>query len=439
MEIFKAYDIRGIYGTELIDSDAYNLGRAFVLFIGKRPKIVIGRDGRLSSPKLFSLLKKGINDQGGDVVDIGISTTPMMYFADCFLKTSGGIIVTASHNPKEYNGFKLVLKDAFPVSEQTGLKEIKKIVDNIASYPLAKKKGSSTSKSILTDYAKCTLSDFDVKNFNFKIGIDTANGAAGIAIDPILKNTGLKVFHINKKVDGSFPSHEADPLKIKNLKPLSELIKKKKLDLGISFDGDGDRVMFMDEKGRLIPSDIIIAIIGDVLGEKVLCDFRCSRIIKDCLKDKTTVSRVGHSFIKEIMKKNDITFGGEYSGHFYLNEKCCFEAPFFALFKILEQMNFSQKKFSEVADPYMKYFHSGEINFKIKDDPKKIIAKIESKYKKGKILKQDGLRVDFENWWFLVRTSNTEPVLRLIVEAETKKLLDEKKGEIEKIILKKGD
>ncbi|MDD4358699.1 MAG: phosphomannomutase/phosphoglucomutase, partial [Candidatus Pacebacteria bacterium] len=394
--IFKAYDIRGIYGENIDKDVAYKLGRSFVIFLKKRhPKIAIGRDNRLSSPELFQYLKKGIIDQGGIVIDIGLSTTPMLYFGSCFLKTDGGIMITASHNPKEYNGFKLVSKNAMPIGENSGLKEIEKIYNSLDNK--LKKGGESIKKNILKEYIKFIEQGFNLKDFDFKIGIDTANAVPGILVDKI--KTNLKIYHINKELDPEFKSHEPDPLQKKNLKQLQNLIKEKKLDLGIAFDGDGDRVVFLDENGKVIPSDIILALIADVLGKKVLYDLRCSNIISEIMGDKAYMSRVGHSFIKKTMKEKNLYLGGEYSGHFYLNDKYCFEAPFFFLFNVLEQMKLSSKKLSELIKPYQKYYHSGEINFKV-ENKDKVIKGIEENYKEGKKTKIDGIRIDFEDFWF---------------------------------------
>lgn len=431
-DIFKAYDIRGVYGENIDKDVAYKLGRSFVLFLNKKhPKIVIGRDNRSSSPELFNFLKKGIIDEGGLVYDIGLSTTPMFYFADCFLKGEGGIMITASHNPKEYNGFKIVGKNASPISEDSGLIQIRHIFENLGNSP--KKKGKVIKKNVLKEYVKHISKDFDLKDFDFKIGIDTANSISSILIDEVFKKTNLKMYHINKELDSNFPNHDPDPLQKKNLRQLADLIKEKKLDLGIAFDGDGDRIVFLDDNAKVVSSDIVLALISDVLGKKVLYDLRCSNIISEIAGEKAYKSRVGHSFIKKIMKEEKIYMGGEYSGHFYLNDEYCFEAPFFILFKLLEQMKLSSKNLSEIVKPYQKYFHSGEINFKV-DNKEKIIKKIEDKYKDGEKTKIDGVRIDYDDYWFLVRPSNTEPVLRLIIEAKTNKLLKEKEKELKELI-----
>lgn len=429
MNIFKAYDIRG---KEISKETAYNLGISFVIFLNKKhPKIVVGRDGRLSSPELFKYFKKGVKDFGGKIIDIGISTTPMLYFSSCFLKTDGGVMITASHNPKEYNGFKLVGKMASPIGEESGLKEIEKIYKQVQETEFSIKKGEQVKKSILKDYLEYLQEGFDLKSFGFKIASDTGNSVSILPFEKIVKKTNLKVSFLNKEIDGNFPNHNPDPLLKANLKELIGLIKNKKLDLGIAFDGDADRVTFINEKGLVVPSDIILSIVADVVGGKTLCDIRCSNIVNEITD--TVQSRVGHSFIKEIMKKEKVFIGAEYSGHLYLNKnKYCFENPYFFLFTILEQMNLTGKTLSELAKPYQKYYHSGEINFKV-DNPKEIIKKIDNLFQ-GKKTKIDGLRIDFDEYWFLIRPSNTEPLLRLIIEATSKKLLDEKKRELKEII-----
>ncbi len=428
--VFKAYDIRGVYKKDFDEKTAYKLGKAFVLFLKKSsPKIAIGRDFRASSPVLFKYLKQGITDHGGIVYDISLATTPILYFATCFLKVDGGIMITASHNPKEYNGFKIVGKNATPISEKTGLLEIKELLEKEAP----KKNGKTIKKNVLKEYIHFVSENFNLKDFDFKIGVDTANAVPSIIVEKLFKKSNLEVFHINKELDEDFKSHDPDPLTLKNLKQVSALMKKENLDLGIAFDGDGDRIVFLDEKGNPISSDIILAVVADVLGKKVLYDIRCSNIVQEVMQEKAEKSRVGHSFIKKEMKDKNIYLGGEYSGHFYLNDKYCFEAPFFILFMLLEQMKLSSKKLSEIVKPYQRYFHSGEINFKL-ENRAEVIKKIKSKYKDGKKTHIDGLRIDYDDFWFLVRLSNTEPVLRLIIEAKTKTLLNQKKKELEGLI-----
>ena len=415
--IFKAYDIRGIYGEQLNEDIAYKIGRAFAAYIGS--KIVVARDNRLSSDSLFEALTRGITDQGSDVYNIGLSTSPMFYFAVSNLVCDGGVIITASHNPPQYNGFKMVRSDAMPLSGEDGINQIRQLVEenNFSS----SKKGNIYPLDITDKY----INSFEIKKYNLKVVVDTANSVSGIIIDRMF--SGVSLFHLFSELDGSFPNHEPNPLEEKNIKDLKEKVLEYGADIGIAFDGDGDRVFFVDEKGELISSDLIIALIAKLIDKKVLYDLRCSNIIKETARD-SVMCRVGHSFIKKKMKDEDIFFGGEYSGHYYLKQgSSYFESPYFVIYKLFEAME--DKKLSELIAPFKKYYHSGELNFEVKDK-QSIIEKVEKNYSYGKITKIDGVRIDFDDWWFLLRGSNTEPILRLIVEAKSKELLDSKIKEI---------
>lgn len=415
--IFKAYDIRGIYGEQLNEDIAYKIGRAFAMYIGS--KIVVARDNRLSSDSLFEALTRGITDQGSDVYDIGLSTSPMFYFAVSNLVCDGGVIITASHNPPQYNGFKMVRSDAMPLSGEDGIDQIKQLVEenNFSS----SKKGNISTLDITDKY----VNSFEIKKYNLKVVVDTANSVSGLIVNRMFR--GVSLFHLFSELDGSFPNHEPNPLEEKNIKDLREKVLEYGADIGIAFDGDGDRVFFVDEKGELISSDLIIALIAKLIDKKVLYDLRCSNIIKETARD-SVMWRVGHSFIKKKMKDEDIFFGGEYSGHYYLKQgSSYFESPYFVIYKLFEAME--NKKLSELIAPFKKYYHSGELNFEVKDK-QSIIEKVEKNYSYGKITKIDGVRIDFDDWWFLLRGSNTEPILRLIVEAKSKELLDSKIKEI---------
>lgn len=441
-KIFKAYDIRGIYPEEINGKVAYLLGQAFLRFLGKpKAKIVIGRDNRLSSPILHKNLIKGLTEAGAKVIDIGLSPTPMFYFAVAYYRFDGGIHITASHNPKEYNGFKLVRGRAIPVSEKTGLKTIQKLT-GLDSVHLS---GKVIKKEVLKDYVKFNLKEIDPKQLKpLKIIVDTANAVPGIVIPKIFKRIPGKVHHLFKKLDGNFPSHPPDPLKKENLRTLCAEVKKKKADLGVAFDGDGDRTIFVDEKARIIPADLILALVASLIlrnhpKQKILYDLRSSNIVRESIKQAGGVpvmGRVGHSFIKARMRKENIFFAGEFSGHYYHKDHYFCEAPLFVLLKVLEGLSESRKFISELLSIYKKYFHSGEINFKV-ENKKSVLKTLEDKFgKKGKIIKIDGLRVDFPDWWFNVRLSHTEPVLRLVIEAKTKKLLNQKKKELSALIQK---
>ncbi len=440
--IFRAYDIRGIYPDYLNERVAELIGRAFVKFLGgSNLNIVVGRDNRLSSPSLFKALTKGILEQGGNVIDIGIATTPMLYWTCAYFKFDAGIEISASHNPPQYNGFKMVRKEAAPISEKTGLKEIKKLVTspgNAITSP-----GTIIKKEILKEYLKFNLRNFDFKKMRpFNLVIDTANATAGILIPEIFRKTNFKISHLFPKLDGNFPNHFPDPLVKKNLLLLQKEVKNKKADLGAAFDGDGDRIIFLDERGEVIPGDLITALLSKIIlkeqvGKKILYDVRSSKIVGETIKGSggtPIVSRIGHTFIKEKMREKDVFFAGEFSGHYYLKEHYFCEAPIFVLLKILEIISSTGKNLSELILPFKKYFHSGEINFNEIKNKNKILEIMEKRYKNGKINHLDGLRIDFKNWWFLVRPSQTEPVLRLVIEAKTKEIFEEKKKELIELI-----
>lgn len=446
-DIFKAYDIRGIYKKDFEAKDAIKIGKAVAKFLKgnkRRPlTIVVGRDNRLSSSALAKAIKTGIKLQGVNVIDIGFSTTPMFYFGVHFLKADGGVMITASHNPPEYNGFKLVREEAIPISGDTGIEDIKKMVllDNFKT----KKQGTESKKNILNAYLKFNFQFLDSQKISsLKIVADTANAVSGILIPKIQDRIKkIKFYHLFSELDGRFPNHNPDPLVKENLASLQKEVLQRKADFGVSFDGDGDRIAFVDEKGKPISGDLITALIAKIIlrenpGQKILYDVRSSKIVPETIKENkgTPVpSRVGHSFVKATMRQKDIIFGGELSGHYYLKENYFCETPFFVLFKIIEEISLQKQPFSKIIKPLQKYAYSGEINFEIKDK-EGTIKKIEKAFKgkNCKISHLDGTKIDFGDWWFLVRPSNTEPLLRLIVEAKNKKTMKEKIKEIEGII-----
>lgn len=455
--IFRAYDIRGTYPIEINEEVSFYIGKAFVEFLKKNKRdkklnIVVGRDNRLSSPTLFKGLVKGILDSGANVINIGLSTTPMLYFSVAHYKFNAGIQITASHNPAQYNGFKLVKEESLPIGGDNGLKEIRTLVKKFQKQNLYRKimkVGRISKKEITSAYIEFNLKDFKFnKGKTLSLVIDTANGISGIITPKVLKKTRLKTYYLFSKLDGNFPNHPPDPITENNLRSLKREVIKRKTALGIAFDGDGDRIVFVDEKGEVIFPDLIFALVSDEILKskpraKILYTISSSNIVKETIKKGNGIpvlSRVGHTFIKERMRKENIIFAGESSGHYSLRVHYFSEAPFFILFKVIEIILKSGKKISELVKPYQKYFYSGEINFRIKESDfqqrkKKILHQLEKKYKKGEILKLDGLRIDFSDWWFLLRPSNTEPLLRLIVEAKSKELMGERKKELRKLIL----
>jgi len=439
-KIFKAYDIRGIYPEDLNEEAAYKIGAAFAIYIKKaskkdNPQIAVGRDNRLSSDSLFAQLSKGIISQGADVINIGLSATPTLYFAVANYNYDGGINLTASHNPKEYNGLKMVREKGIPLSESLGIGEIKDLA--MGDVTPSGIEGKIIERDISEDYVAINK---DKEDFNIKVIVDTANSVSGVLVPRILNQVNLA--HVYSELDGSFPNHEPDPLIKENIESFQKKVVEDKFDLGIAFDGDGDRVFFVDEKGEVISSDSISSLIASIIlkennSNKILYDLRCSNITKETVEKlggEAVISRVGHSFIKALMKEKDVYFGAEYSGHYYLKQgDSYYESPYFVIFQILKEMKKSGKKLSELIAPFKKYYHSGEINFRV-GNKEEIIKKLENEYSAGKLLTIDGIRVDFDDWWVSVRSSNTEPILRLIIEGKTKEKMEEKLKEITKII-----
>ena len=441
MSIFKAYDVRGVYPNELNEEIAYKVGRAFVTFL-KVNKVAVSQDMRKSSNSLKKELIKGITDQGADVIEVnGLCSTPRSYFACWFLKTPGSIMVTASHNPRKYNGFKFTREKAIPISGDTGIKDIEKLVlKNKFKEP--KKKGKIIKKDITQDYKKHILNFINPKKIKpLKVVIDAGNGMGGKDMELLLGKLPLKVIKMYFKPDGNFPNHEANPLKEENLVALKKKIKEEKADFGIAPDGDADRVFFIDENAETIPADFITCLIAEKIlkknkGEKVLYDLRSSWITKETIEafgGKPLMCRVGHAFIKEQMRKEKAIFAGELSGHFYFRDNFYTDSGVIAALKVIQIISEKGKKLSELVKPLKKYFASGEINSEVEDKEEKMkeLAKI---YGDGKISYLDGIRVDYKDWWFNVRPSNTEPLLRLNLEAKTKELMETKRDEVLNII-----
>ncbi|TFB07973.1 phosphomannomutase/phosphoglucomutase [Candidatus Atribacteria bacterium MT.SAG.1] len=447
--IFKAYDVRGVYPKEINSSAALNIAKGLVAFLGKRKKgrlkIVVARDNRVSSPVLYRAVKKGILGEGVDIIDIGLSTTPMFYFAVWKYKFDGGIIVTASHNPPEYNGFKIVGEKAISIGEENGLEEIKKLTLQKKKRSKAKK-GSIWKKNILKEYLdfNFSISKMDFKKLKaaqLKIGIDTANAVSGILVKELKKRLPCKIYHLFPKLDGRFPNHLANPLEEKNIKDLRSFVKRKNLDLGVAFDGDGDRIIFVAENGKTIVPDYITCLLSQKIleenpGAKILYSICSSNIIREIIRENGGVpipSKIGHTLIKGKMIKEKALFAGEYSGHYFHRDHSFCEVPLIVLFEVLEKISKTGKSISQLIIPFKKYFYSGIINLEVKDKPR-ALSLLKRRYKRGKISHLDGLRVDFEDWWFNARPSNTEDLLRIAVEAKTKSLMQGKLKKIKKLI-----
>lgn len=445
-KIFKAYDVRGIYPTEINEDIVYKTGRAFVKFLGAK-NVVIGRDIRESSPSLFEELKRGITDQGANVYDLGLVTTPMVYYASGKLEVDGGIVLTASHNPGEYNGMKFCHAEAVPIGENSGLLDIKQLVidDN---FDEPEEKGEVIEKDIKSEFLNYLASFVNLGDKKFKLAADFAN-AMGIAEIDLYKKfpDNIELITLYDEFDSTFPNHEANPLKVETLQDLQKKVVKESADLGVSYDGDGDRTGFVDEKGEVIPMDLTTALIAKIIlekhpGARILYDLRSSMSVKEVIEENGGIAgecRVGHALIKKQMRDENAIFAGELSGHYYFQENFKAEAGSLPVIYLLNLMAETGKSISELIADVKRYYHSGEINNEVSDKDA-IIDKLKEKYSDGKITELDGVKISFwdnekgSRWWFNVRPSNTEPVLRLNLEADTPELMEKKKKELLEII-----
>ncbi|MFH2136094.1 MAG: phosphomannomutase/phosphoglucomutase [Patescibacteria group bacterium] len=443
--IFKAYDIRGIYPRDLNEEVVHQIGRAAVVLTGAKT-VVLGRDARVSSDSLFEALARGITEQGADVVDIGQATTPILNFAVAeYFEHEAGIMVTASHNPKEYNGLKLCYGNALPIGENTGMADLKKMVVE-GNFPTAPTAGKIVKKEILDAYVEKVLSLVDVEEIKpLKVVVDTANAVGAIPLPEFFKKIPCQLIPLYFELDGSFPNHEANPLKEETLEDLKKKVLEEKADLGVAIDGDADRIGFVDEKGNVVRADLILTLIAEELlrekpGELILYDVRGSRVVREVVEaagGRAEMCRVGHALIKKQMLDKGAFFAGEFSSHFYYRDFYNVESGDLTMLKLLEIISQSGKSFSEIVAPLLRYYHSGEINFEVSDKEGKM-KELEEKYgaSASEISHLDGIRLDFSDWWFNVRPSNTEPLLRLNLEAKTKELMEEKKKELTGIISK---
>lgn len=442
-EIFKAYDVRGIYPDQINEDTAYLIGRALVEYT-QAEKIVVGRDMRESSKPLEKSLIKGITDQGANVIKIGLASTPLLYFASGKLDVQAGVVITASHNPAQYNGMKFCKKNAMPIGEGSGMEEIRDMVLK-NNFEKTEKRGKIEENNlILTEYENYIINFFNKSVGKKKIVFDFANGM-GIIEKNIYERLSdyIETVYMYDELDGNFPNHEANPLKISTLEDLQKKVLEEKADLGMAFDGDGDRIGFVDELGKVVPMDYAIGLLAkEVLkrkpGELILMDLRSSNAVKEYVEEaggEVHRCRVGHSLIKKQMREEGAVFAGELSGHYFFEENFKAEMTALAAIMILNLLNESGKNLSELTKDLKRYYHSGEINSEV-TDKEKIFEELKEKYKDGKIDERDGIRIDFEDWWFNVRASNTEPKIRLNLEARNKELMKKKKEEILGIIRK---
>ena len=430
--IFKAYDIRGVYGQDLDDDMACRIGRAFVAHTGCR-SAVVGRDMRPHSEPLFAALARGMTEQGCDVIDIGLCSTPMSYFANAHLAVDGGIMITASHNPGEWNGFKLCRADAVPISGATGIREIgEQAVSGL--FPPPERTGSVRGESIGTAYAERVRS-FSRLQGPVSIVADFAN-AVGIVEAEALPPE-IRVARLYDELDGTFPNHEANPLKTDTLDCLRREVVERKAAFGVAFDGDADRVGFIDEQGGVIPMDKVTALLAGALleaapGATVLYDLRSSWTVREAIEAAGGVPvrcRVGHAFIKQQMREENALFAGELSGHYYFRPMSYTECTALAVLTMAGLVQGKGVPLSRLVAPLDRYAATGEINSRVAD-PEAAVRRVEKKCRDGKADHLDGLTVEYDDWWFNLRASNTEPLLRLNLEAREPGLMQRKRDEL---------
>jgi len=421
--IFKAYDIRGIYPDQLNERIAYAIGFHFATWLGRGP-IVIGRDIRDSSVPLSASLAQGIQDAGFCVCDLGRATTPMVYFATGTLGAAGGVQVTASHNPPEYNGLKLCREEAIPVGSASGLADVQARVEADPAPEAVSTPGTCAAHDILPAF-RAFLAEHAQGIPALKVCIDTGNGVVGPFVEPLLGGTPLEIRPLFFEPDGRFPNHEANPLKLENLRDVQRVVVEEGCDLGIAFDGDGDRAAFVDEQGQPVPGDIVTALIArDILARQpgpVLYDLRSSRAVPEEIEKAggTPIeTRVGHAFIKATMREHGAVFAGEVSGHYYFREAFCAESAFLAVLSVLRLIGQAQKPLSELVAPLDRYPRTGEVNFRVADKGE-ALRRIEARFADAEAIEHlDGVTVRYADWWANVRASNTEPLLRLNLEAQ---------------------
>jgi phosphomannomutase len=429
--IFKAYDIRGVFPKELDKTFAYELGKAFVVFTGAK-EVAVGYDGRTSSKPLFEALAKGIAEQGADVVNLGLCSTPKCYYSILEGKYDSGIMITASHNPKEYNGFKLLGKKADPIFSENGSLDILQIIKE-KRYSKLKKKGKAKKANWSKEYVKFLKNifpkskEFLEKAKNFKVVVDQSNGA-GVEEVQALKEMFPKIKILNQKVSGSFPGHAPDPLKPENRKAMVAEIKRNKASLGIMFDGDADRVCFVDEKGEFVRPDIILNLLSEDLKRgTIVYDTRSSRAVWELAEKrglKSILSKAGRTYLIQTMRNEQADIGAENSGHMFFKEFSYLDNAGICAAKVLSKCISENKPLSELAARNNLYFHSGEINFKVKN-PSKVFLLIEQAFTDSKkVLFIDGLSIYYDAFWFNVRKSNTENIIRINAEASSRKELD---------------
>jgi phosphomannomutase len=433
--IFKAYDIRGVYPSELDEDTARAIGSAFGRFVAS-DRVAVGRDMRSSSPQLAEAFSSGVMAAGTSVVDLGLVSTDALYFASGRLNVPAAMF-TASHNPPRYNGLKLCRQKAAPIGQESGLADIRSLAESGA--PDAHGAGGSIDNlDILADYAEhCRgFVDRDVLR-PIKVAIDAGNGMAGKTVPLVFEELPFEVVPLYFELDGTFPNHLANPIEPENLADLQRAVIDNGCELGIAFDGDADRMFLVTEEAEIVSGSLTTALVAERLlekspGESVIYNLICSWTVPEVIEEhggKPVRTRVGHSFIKKVMADTGAIFGGEHSGHYYFRDNFRADSGMIAALLVLEAMSVSEEPLSRVLEPYQRYSASGEINSEVADQDA-VLDALEAEYAQGEQDRVDGLTVSFRDWWFNCRPSNTEPLLRLNLEARTRALMEQKRDEV---------
>jgi phosphomannomutase len=439
-KVFKAYDVRGLYPDELDEAGAEAIGRAYVERFEPR-RIAVGRDMRLSSPAMQAAVMRGAATAGADVLDLGLVGTEMVYFAVGSLELEGGIMVTASHNPKQYTGMKLVRRGALPVGGDTGLLDLRDLIDS-GNWHVTER-GEVRDVDIWPEYVARVLSFVDVDAIKpLRIVIDAANGMAGVMLPPVLQRLPVETVRCYFEPDGSFPNHEPNPLLPENREFIVRKTLEEGADLGIAFDGDADRCFFVDDTGEFVPGDFATTLLAESVlekepGARIIYDVRASRAVPHTIERAggvPLVNRVGHAFIKARMRKEDAAFAGEVSGHYYFRDFSQADSGVVPFLLMLELISKRGRRLSEILAPLRsRYFITGELNTPVPDVALKL-QELKERYADGRISHLDGISVDFDDWHFNVRPSNTEPLLRLNLEATSEELMERKRDEVLAVI-----
>jgi phosphomannomutase len=438
--IFKAYDVRGVYPDQFDEDAAYRIGRAFAEW-ANADSVILGRDCRLSSPAMAGAFSEGVTAQGVGVFDLGLATTDMVYFASG-RKQLPGAMFTASHNPAKYNGLKLCLSGARPVGQDTGLAEIRDAASAGTFGDQAPGRGEIRSLDMLEEYIEHLLSFADLERFaSLTVAADAANGMAGLVVPALFERLPAKLVPLYMDLDGTFPNHPADPIEPKNQEDLREAVTEHAADLGLAFDGDADRVFLVDEHAQGVTGSLVTALVAQGMlerwpGSTILYNLICSRVVPEVIREHGGVpvrTRVGHSFIKAIMAETGAVFGGEHSGHYYFREHYNADSGLVASMVVMDQMSKAGRPLSALLAPLRRYADSGEINSHV-TDPQAVIEQVAAIYPADRQDRTDGLTVEFDDWWFNGRPSNTEPLLRLNVEARTEEELKERTEEVLAVI-----